>query len=142
MESDITSRISNSIYMDSPTHNEILTVILSLKNNKAVGDNHSIFFSKNFEMCKIPYLNFFLQFILNNGIFRNNCQPARVALVYKNKKKEEANDYHPSQFFVLFLQNHPKKNCVKFFKFFVRYKVIYSNHFGFQKAFQLYMPAG
>ena len=41
------NKVSNSIYMDSPARNEILTLIMSFKNNKAVGhDNISSFFLK------------------------------------------------------------------------------------------------
>ena len=66
-------KVSDSIYLEPPTNNEILNQIISLK-NKAVGhDNIEPFFIKVARFVIAPaYLNLFLNFVFTEGIFPSN----------------------------------------------------------------------
>ena len=68
-KSFLEKKVSNSIYLEPPTNNEILNQITSLK-NKAVGhDNIQSFFIKVARFVIAPYLNLFLNFVFTEGIF-------------------------------------------------------------------------
>ena len=88
-------KFSDSIYLETPTNNEILDQITSLK-NKAVGhDNIRPFFIKVARFVIAPYLNLFLNFVFTESIFPSNCKVARVVLVYKTRIKDDMNNYRP-----------------------------------------------
>ena len=71
-------KVSDSIYLEPPTNNEILNQNISLK-NKAVGhDNIQSFFIKVARFVVAPYPNLFLNFVFTEDIFPSNCKVARV----------------------------------------------------------------
>ena len=75
--------------MDSPTHNEILARIMSFKNNKAISYNTIPSLLSNCSKYAItPYLQLFLQFIVDNGIFSNKHKIARVSPIYENGQRK------------------------------------------------------
>ena len=76
-------KVSDFIYLEPPTNNEIVDQITSLK-NKAVGhDNIQPFFIKVARFVISPYLNLFLNFVFTEGIFPSKCKVARIVPVYQ-----------------------------------------------------------
>ena len=85
-------KILDSIYLNSPSTNEVLNQIKSLK-NKAVGhDKIQLFFLKAARHVIAPYLSLFLNFVFAEKIFPRNCKIARTTLINKNRAKEEMNN--------------------------------------------------
>ena len=75
--------------MDSPTHNEILACVMSFKNNKAISyDNIPSLLPNCSNFVITPYLQLFLQFIVDNGIFFNKYKIARVAPISENGQRK------------------------------------------------------
>ena len=61
----LTKNVSKSVYLNSPTHNEILNLMMSLNDNKAVGhDNIPAFFPKNSQTRNYAAFQIFLKFYL------------------------------------------------------------------------------
>ena len=108
-------KISDSIYVDPPSTNEVLNQITSLK-NKAVGhDNNQPFFLKAARHVIAPYLSLFLNFVLTEGILPRNCKITRITPIYKSGAKEEMHNY--ILIFFLF-KNHRKVLFVRLSSFF------------------------
>ena len=88
-------KVSDSIYLEPPTNNEILYQITFLKNKAVVHDNIQPFFIQATRFVIAPYLNLFLNFVFREGIFPSNCKVARVVPVYKIGAKDDINNYRP-----------------------------------------------
>ena len=92
----LTNTISSSIYLEPPTSNEILNLILSLNDNKALGhDNIPAYFLNVSGYIITPNLKYFTNFIFNNGVFPSNCKIAKVVPIFENARKEETYNYRP-----------------------------------------------
>ena len=102
----LTKNVSKSIYLNnSPTHNEILNLIMSLNDNKAVEhDNIPAFFLKTSRHVIRTYFKFSLNFIFQNGIFPSNCKTAKVVPIYKSGRNEEAINYRLISILTCFLR--------------------------------------
>jgi len=88
--------IRDSIYLDPPRPTEVLNLITSLKDNKAVGhDNLSSYYLKAARYIIASYLTIFINFAFSQGIFPDNCKIARIAPIFKTGAKEETNKYRP-----------------------------------------------
>ena len=129
----LTNTISSTIYLEPPTSNEILNLILSLNNNKALGqDNIPAYFLKVSRYVITPHLKYFKNFIFNNGVFPRNCKIAKVVPIFKNGCKEETYNYRPISILTCFSKIIEKMIYNRLITFFFKHKVIYSHQFGFQ----------
>ena len=124
-------KVSDSIYLEPPTNNEILNQITSLK-NKAVGhDNIQPFFIKVARIVIAPYLNLFLNFVFTESILPGNCKVARVVPVYKTGAKDDMNNYRPISILTCFSKIMEKILHARLYKFLKKHNVIYENQYGF-----------
>ena len=124
-------KVSDSIYPEPPTNNEILNQITSLK-NKAVGhDNIQPFFIKVARFVVTPYLNLFLNFVFTEGIFSSNCKVARIVPIYKTGAKDDMNNYRPILILTCFSKITEKILYGRLYKFLKKHNVIYKNQYGF-----------
>ena len=127
-------KVSDSIYLEPPTNNEILNQITSLK-NKAVGhDNIQPFFIKVARFVIAPYFNLFLNFVFTEGSFLSNCKVARVVPIYKAGAKDDMNNYYrPISILTCFSKIIEKIVYARLYKFLKKHYVIYENQYGFRK---------
>ena len=91
----LTNRVFNSIFFNDPSHNEILNIIMTLKNKATEHDNVLAFFLKVARHVITPYLLILIQFSFNHGIFPNNCKIARVIPIFKSSNREDPINYRP-----------------------------------------------
>ena len=83
----LTNTISSSIYLQPPTSNEILNLILELNDNKALGhDNIPAYFLNVSGYIITPNLKYFTNFIFNSGVFPSNCKIPKVVPIFKNAR--------------------------------------------------------
>ena len=127
-------KLSDSIYLEPPTNNEVLNQIISLK-NKAVGqDNIQPFFIKAARFAIAPYLNllYFLNFVFTKGIFPSNCKVPMVVPVYKTGAKDDMNNYRPISILTCFSIIIEKILYARLYKFLKKHNVICKNQYRFQ----------
>ena len=125
-------QVSDSIYLEPPTNNEILNQITSLKNKAVEHDNIQPFFIKAARFVVAPYLNLFLNFMFAEGIFPSNCKVARVVPVYKIGAKDDMNNYRPISILTCFFKIIEKILYAGLYKFLKKHNVVYKNQNGFQ----------
>ena len=129
----LNKKILYFIYLEPPSVNEILNDILSLNDNKAIGhDDIPAYFLKVSSTVIAPYLQIFINFMFNNGLFPNNCKIAKIAPIYKNGSKEEINNYRPISILTCFSKIIKKMIYNRLMAFFKKHKVLYPHQFGFQ----------
>ena len=129
----LTNTTSSSIYLEPPTSNKILNLILSLNDNKALGhDNIPAYFLKVSRYVITSHLKYFTNFILNSGVFPRNCKIAKVVPIFKNGCKEETYNYRPISILICFSKIIEKMIHNRLMTFFFKHKVIYPHQFGFQ----------
>ena len=117
-------KVSNSIYLEPPTNNEILNQITSLK-DKAMGhDSIQPFFIKVARFVIASYLNLFFNFVFTEDIFPSNCKVARVVPVYKTEAKEDMNNYRPISILTCFSKIIEKILYARLYEFLEKHNVI------------------
>ena len=125
-------KVSDSIYLEPPTNNEILNQITSLENKSVGHDNIQPFFIKIARFVIAPYLNLFLNFVFTEGIFPSNCKVARVVPAKKTVAKDDMNNYKPISILTCFSKIIQKILYARLCKFLKKHNVIYKNQNGFQ----------
>ena len=125
-------KVSDSIYLEPPTNNEILNQIISLKNKVVEHDKIQPFFIKVARFVIAPYLNLFLNFVFTEGIFPSNSKVARVVPVYKTGAKDNMNNYRPISILTCFSKIIEKILYARLYKFLEKHNVIYENQYGYQ----------
>ena len=84
----LTNRVSSSIFLSTPSINEIINVIYSLNVNKAVGhDNIPAYFLQSAAATIAPYLQCYINFSFKHGTFPDNCTLAKIIPLCKKKKQ-------------------------------------------------------
>ena len=122
----------DSIYLETPTTNEILNQITSLK-NKAVGrDNIQPFFLKSARLVVTPCLKLFLNYVFTQGLFPNNCKMARVTPIPESGAKDNLNNYHPISNLTCFSKIIETILHARLSSFSKKHRVFYENQYGFQ----------
>ena len=87
----------------------MLNLILSLNDNKAFGHNNiPAYFFKVSRYVITPHLEYFTNFIFNNGVFPTNCKIAKVVSIFKNGCKEETYNYRPISILTCFSKINEK----------------------------------
>ena len=86
--------VSYTMYLESPTTNEIINCIRSLKINKAV-DHDNIFacFLKIAAPTLAPHLRSFFDFIFTHGIFLDICFIGKIVPIHKKGEKDNPNNF-------------------------------------------------
>lgn len=113
-------QISNydSIFLTPTTEAEITTIINSLKNTCAPGDDDiSPLPIKNSISCLIEPLTYIFNQMLATGVFPDRLKIARVTVVFKGGNKTEFGNYRPISVLPIFSK--------------VAEKIIYTRFFGF-----------
>ena len=129
----LTNTIFSSIYLEPPTSNEILNLILLLNGNKALGhDNIPAYFLKVSRYVFTTHLKYVTNFIINNKMFPSNRKIAKVVPIFKNGCKEETYNYCPISILTCFSKIIEKMIYNRLMTFFFKHKVIYLHQFGFQ----------
>ena len=127
-------RVSDSIFLKSPSTTEISNVILSLNTNKAVGhDDISAYFLKVASTIIAPYLQCFFEFSFINGIFPENCSLAKIIPLHKKGNKTNPSNYRPISILTCFSKILERLKYNRFLEFFKKYNVIHKSQYGFQK---------
>ena len=130
----LTNTISSSIYLEPPTSNEILNLILSLNDNKALRhDNIPAYFLKVSRYVITPHLKYFTNFIFNNGMFPSNCKIAKVVQFLKKYLQRRDKQLSPISILVTCFSKIIEKMIYnRLMTFFFKHKVIHPHQFGFQ----------
>ena len=125
----LSNRVSDSIFLKSPSATEIPNVILSLNTNKVVGhDDISACFLKVASTIIAPYMQCFFEFSCINGIFLENCSLAKIIPLYKKENKTNPSNYRPISILTCF-----SKILERLSEVFKKHNVIHKSQYGFQK---------
>ena len=136
----LSSRVSTSLYLNTPSVSEIINTFYSLNVNKVVGhDNIPAFFMHIAATIVFPYLQYFIDFFFKNGIFPERCTLAKVILLYEKGNKIDPNNYKPISILTCFSKVLERLIYNRLQQFLKKHSVIHKSQYGIQKAFQLDM---
>ena len=101
--------------------------------NKAVGyDNISPFILRSASTVITPFLQLFINFCFNHGVFPENCETAKIVPIFKKGNREDPSNYRPISLFTCFSKIMEKLIHKRLMSFLNKHKVIQKHQYVFQ----------
>ena len=109
--------------------------IQSLNMNKALGhDNLSPLFLKTARDIVAPFLQVFIDFSFENGIFPDNCKTAKIFPLPKKGDVNNPSNFRPISILSCFSKIYERVLYNRLVKFLAKHNVITPTQYGFQKG--------
>ena len=128
----ITNHISDTIYLEPVTENEVENIIINLKNSSPGWDDFTAKIVKLSYPSFIIPLTYICNLSLSSGIVPNDLKIAKVIPIFKSKKRNCINNYRPVSVLPVFSKNLERLVYNRLLKFINKHNVLYPNQFGFQ----------
>ena len=101
----INNHISDTIYLEPVTENEVENIIINLKNSSPGWDDFTAKIVKLSYPSFIIPLTYICNLSLSSGIVPNDLKIAKVILIFKSKKRNCINNYRPVSVLPVFSKN-------------------------------------
>ena len=125
------STVSDSIFLNECTFEEIVAIIKELNNNK-VSDISVKVLKSCYKMIS-PYLIRFYNKFMNDGIFPNILKLGSITPVYKKGDPQLLENYRPVSTLPCFSKIYEKLIYSRLYSFLVSKNILYANQYGFRK---------
>ena len=125
-------RIINSIFFEDCTYLEIENIIRELHNGKA--SDISIQVIKKCSAKISPYLAYYFNYFIKEGIFPNILKIGKITPVYKKGDKQLFENYRPISTLPIIGKLFEKIIYSRLYNFLSDNGILYENQFGFRKG--------
>ena len=125
-------QVTNTIFLNEVSVNEVQTVIQNLKESSPGWDNIAPKIIKmTYEHFILP-LTYIIHLSLTNGVFPGDLKIAKIIPLYKAKEKHVLNNYRPVSVLPVFSKIIERIMYNRIFDFINKNKILYKFQFGFQ----------
>ena len=129
----IKSRIPDSIYLSEVDSNEVIKIILALKNASSGHDGiHANILKKSYHLYIEPFVHV-LNLSISQGFFPNIMKIAKVIPLYKSGDSMKISNYRPVSILPLFSKVLERLMYNRLMSFITKHKVLYKYQFGFRQ---------
>ena len=133
------NRVTESIYSNHVTHEEIKQILLSLKNSATGWDDIGASILKLSSESMVQPLSVICNLYLSEGIFPHQLKIANVIPLYKSDDPMYFNHYRPVSLLCMLSRVFERLMYSRLLAFLETFKILYQHQYGFRRKHSTYM---